>query len=225
VNSLQSEFLGRSIHSDIVLYSYRQRRVLQEQLRKIRIPLSLKRSWNKFSPTFVICIGQASLHIFVCSLIDEYGSTQYWILTDRWFLGAGVVHRDLKPLNLVLCEDSGSFKFIDLGACVDIRSGFNYVWGFLSLLILKLVFISAAYKCTELICIYCHISQTPDETVIDPTYAAPEHYVMPTCTPALPPDPLCSLISPIVWHLNTPDRFDLYSAVSFLYSKRTHFCS
>jgi serine/threonine protein kinase len=92
---------------------------------------------------------------------------------------SGVVHRDLKPLNLVLCEDSGSFKFIDLGACVDIRSGFNY---------------------------------TPDETVIDPTYAAPEHYVMPTCTPALPPDPLCSLISPIVWHLNTPDRFDLYSA-------------
>jgi hypothetical protein len=50
--------------------------------------------------------------------------------------------------------------------------------------------------------------------VIDPTYAAPEHYVMPTCTPTLPPDPLCSVISPIVWILNTPDRFDLYSAVS-----------
>jgi hypothetical protein len=58
------------------------------------------------------------------------------------------------------------------------------------------------------------MSQTPDETVIDPTYAAPEHYVMPTCTPTLPPDPLCSVISPIVWILNTPDRFDLYSAVS-----------
>ncbi|KAG0587870.1 hypothetical protein KC19_2G197700 [Ceratodon purpureus] len=92
---------------------------------------------------------------------------------------SGVVHRDLKPLNLVLSEDSGSFKLIDLGACVDIRSGFNY---------------------------------TPDETVIDPTYAAPEHYVMPTCTPTLPPDPLCSIISPVVWLLNTPDRFDLYSS-------------
>lgn len=68
-------------------------------------------------------------------------------------------------------------------------------------------------------------SQTPDETVIDPTYAAPEHYVMPTCTPALPPDPLCSLISPIVWHLNTPDRFDLYSAVSLQQFIRSHFFS
>ncbi|CAK9193349.1 unnamed protein product [Sphagnum troendelagicum] len=92
---------------------------------------------------------------------------------------SGVVHRDVKPLNLVLAEDSGSFKLIDLGACVDIRSGFNY---------------------------------TPDETVIDPTYAAPEHYVMPTSTPALPPDPLCSVVSPLLWLLNTPDRFDLFSA-------------
>jgi hypothetical protein len=74
--------------------------------------------------------------------------------------------------------------------------------------------VTSYLKLTELICFLIRMSQTPDETVIDPTYAAPEHYVMPTCTPTLPPDPLCSVISPIVWILNTPDRFDLYSAVS-----------
>ncbi|CAM6127871.1 unnamed protein product [Calypogeia fissa] len=91
----------------------------------------------------------------------------------------GLVHRDVKPLNLVLAQDSGEFKLVDLGAAVDLRSGYNYV---------------------------------PDETIIDPTYAAPEHHVMPVCTPQLPPDPLCSVVSPLVWLLNTPDRFDLYSA-------------
>lgn len=60
------------------------------------------------------------------------------------------------------------------------------------------------------------IIQNPEETVIDPTFAAPEHYVMPTSTPALPPDPFCSLVSPVVWLLNTPDRFDIYSAVRVL---------
>lgn len=64
--------------------------------------------------------------------------------------------------------------------------------------------------------VYYFIIQNPEETVIDPTFAAPEHYVMPTSTPALPPDPFCSLVSPVVWLLNTPDRFDIYSAVRVL---------
>eukprot|EP00210_Caulerpa_lentillifera_P003569 g3404.t1 len=40
---------------------------------------------------------------------------------------AGLVHRDVKPSNLVFCENDRTFKFIDLGACADLRLGTNYV--------------------------------------------------------------------------------------------------
>jgi serine/threonine protein kinase len=40
---------------------------------------------------------------------------------------AGVVHRDVKPLNMVLDERARSFKLIDLGAAADLRTGTNYV--------------------------------------------------------------------------------------------------
>eukprot|EP00850_Spirogloea_muscicola_P018877 SM000178S03442 [mRNA] locus=s178:48325:52502:+ [translate_table: standard] len=91
----------------------------------------------------------------------------------------GVVHRDVKPSNLIVVKDKWSIKLIDLGAAVDLRTGRNYV---------------------------------ANETVMDPKWAAPEDYVMPTSTWPLPPDPLCSLLSPLLFLANTPDRFDLYSA-------------
>ncbi|CAI5485041.1 unnamed protein product [Closterium sp. Yama58-4] len=40
---------------------------------------------------------------------------------------AGVVHRDVKPANLVVDEAERHLCLIDLGACVDLRSGRNYV--------------------------------------------------------------------------------------------------
>ena len=39
---------------------------------------------------------------------------------------AGVVHRDVKPLNLILSEGERRFKLIDLGAAADLRNGTNY---------------------------------------------------------------------------------------------------
>lgn len=42
---------------------------------------------------------------------------------------AGLVHRDVKPLNLILSEGERRFKLIDLGAAADLRNGTNYVPG------------------------------------------------------------------------------------------------
>lgn len=39
---------------------------------------------------------------------------------------ARIVHRDVKPLNLLFCEDDKRFCFIDLGACVDMGNGTNF---------------------------------------------------------------------------------------------------
>eukprot|EP00191_Tetraselmis_sp_GSL018_P008804 CAMPEP_0177605224 /NCGR_PEP_ID=MMETSP0419_2-20121207/16580_1 /TAXON_ID=582737 /ORGANISM="Tetraselmis sp., Strain GSL018" /LENGTH=433 /DNA_ID=CAMNT_0019099345 /DNA_START=452 /DNA_END=1751 /DNA_ORIENTATION=- len=92
-----------------------------------------------------------------------------------------IVHRDLKPMNLLFCEDDRRFRFIDLGACVDMSSGVNF---------------------------------SPEESIFDPTYCAPEKYIMPTSTPdfAEMSGPMQSLSCWSAWKQHSPDRFDMYSA-------------
>jgi len=92
--------------------------------------------------------------------------------------GTGVVHRDIKPDNMIVAEKERRIVFIDLGACADLRVGKNY---------------------------------DPNEGLLDPNYCPPERYVMPTSTPEPPPAPVAALLSPALWQLNLPDRFDMYS--------------
>ena len=59
-----------------------------------------------------------------------------WQLKDDFFSAfagvqalhsAGLVHRDVKPMNIIFAERQKRFKLIDLGACADLRSGTNYI--------------------------------------------------------------------------------------------------
>ncbi|KAK3033675.1 hypothetical protein RJ639_034554, partial [Escallonia herrerae] len=91
----------------------------------------------------------------------------------------GIVHRDIKPQNVIFSEGSKTFKIIDLGAAADLRVGINYI---------------------------------PKEFLLDPRYAAPEQYIMSTQTPSAPSAPVAAALSPVLWQMNVPDRFDIYSA-------------
>ncbi|ERN05496.1 hypothetical protein AMTR_s00007p00257360 [Amborella trichopoda] len=90
----------------------------------------------------------------------------------------GIVHRDIKPQNIIFSEEDRIFKIIDLGAAADLRVGINYI---------------------------------PKEFLLDPRYAAPEQYIMSTQTPSAPSAPVATALSPVLWQLNLPDRFDIYS--------------
>jgi len=90
----------------------------------------------------------------------------------------GLVHRDMKPENLIFADSQRRLKIIDLGAAADLRIGINYI---------------------------------PKEFLLDPRYCAPERFIMSTRTPDAPPLVIAALLSPVLWQLNRPDKFDMYA--------------
>ncbi|XP_072954937.1 serine/threonine-protein kinase STN8, chloroplastic [Typha angustifolia] len=52
----------------------------------------------------------------------------------------------------------------------------------------------------------------PNRGLLDPDYCPPELYVLPEETPKPPPEPIAAILSPVLWQLNSPDLFDMYSA-------------
>ena len=89
----------------------------------------------------------------------------------------GIVHRDVKPANLI--NDNGRFKLIDFGGAADLRSGVNY---------------------------------EPEVSILDPSYSAPEYYIMPEKMPRAPPGALAGALSVLPWTVFQPQLFDSFSA-------------
>lgn len=56
------------------------------------------------------------------------------------------------------------------------------------------------------------INYVPNQYLLDPRYAPPEQYIMSSQTPRAPPAPVAAFLSPVLWQLNGPDKFDMYSA-------------
>lgn len=55
------------------------------------------------------------------------------------------------------------------------------------------------------------INYMPAEYLLDPRYAPPQQYIMSTQTPNPPPAPVAAFLSPVLWRMENPDRFDMYS--------------
>lgn len=56
------------------------------------------------------------------------------------------------------------------------------------------------------------LNYAPKEYLMDPRFAPPEQYIMSTQTAEPPAVPVALVLSPILWQLNLPDRFDMWSA-------------
>ena len=52
----------------------------------------------------------------------------------------------------------------------------------------------------------------PNESILDPAYAPPEQYILPTDSPELSTHMFSSVVSPVLWAQYKPDRFDIWSA-------------
>ena len=66
-------------------------------------------------------------HLLFHTFVGRTSTVAAHLLRLQALHAAGLVHRDVKPANIIFSESARKFKLIDLGACADLRSGTNFI--------------------------------------------------------------------------------------------------
>ena len=78
---------------------------------------------HNYAAAFSLCALQT--HIQTCS--NSLRCTLQILEALKASHATGIVHRDVKPQNVIISETDNKVKFIDMGAAADLRVGINYV--------------------------------------------------------------------------------------------------
>ena len=68
-----------------------------------------------------------SISHFISSMTESLIDCAQIVEGLRASHATGIVHRDVKPQNVIVCGEDQCTKMIDLGAAADLRVGINYV--------------------------------------------------------------------------------------------------
>ena len=173
---------GKNIDEQWLVWAFEGTSTLESQMKR---------------PDFPECM---EIPLLGYSLADEYGEDRVGRQTEMLRVivsqllenvmklhSTGIIHRDIKPENVILGENKNNkspWKGSSRLKFIDLGAGADIRGG---------------------------VNYVPEDALLTPIYCPPEETIMPTSTAAPPAAPLAVALSPVLWMLNRPDKFDMWS--------------